>query len=279
MPREEISLEDFSNLLQPAIALAFDITEFGHLIAEEPKIHDNEALLYALLIFLSTSVILLLQVDGGKPQGKGGLIAWTLVGVFCLDAPFFVIRVYITTIFGVEDVGLVFLLKNLLAALFGLYRTASLVREIRKEKKDKELRRRVSSVRLPSDYVAKNYEAIEQFKDENGIEDNKEKDLWEKEEPQDEGETVIINVLPVISDVEETATVKDDEDEEKTDEEKAEVKEEKNDEKTDEEKAEVKEEKNEEVKDETKEETKVETGENIKEKTGGSDGEEDTTSE
>jgi hypothetical protein len=78
MPRESLSPEAFSNLLQLAITMAFDISEFTHLVVEEPALHKNENELLVMLLFSSSGVPLLVQTDVGLAfDTKASEIIWT----------------------------------------------------------------------------------------------------------------------------------------------------------------------------------------------------------
>lgn len=134
MPKEGLSSHAFSGLLQVAIAMAFDIAEFTHLIVEQPELHNDRTVVTLVLIFTSTSVLLLVQIDVGMASdNKLSEIIWTLLTILFLDGPFFGLRVYVASEYSAEDLQLVFLLKNLFGIIFGGYRVVSLLTA--KEKK------------------------------------------------------------------------------------------------------------------------------------------------
>ena len=137
MPREGLSHEDFSSLLQFALATAFDLAEFSHLLVDLPELHNHRTLVILVMLFSSTSLLLLTQLDVGLgSQSPRDEAIWMAFTILFLDGPFFVVRVYILTRLDteVEQFQLVFLLKNIFAVLFGIYRIIAL----RSRGKDKE---------------------------------------------------------------------------------------------------------------------------------------------
>lgn len=117
-----LSSSVFSSLLPITVAMAFDVAEFSHLVVEEPDLNKNRALLILVLLFTSTSILLLAHIDVGMASGNKIIgIIWMLLTVLLFDGPFFVLRMYIATEYNSEDLQLVFLLKNLFGILFGGY--------------------------------------------------------------------------------------------------------------------------------------------------------------
>jgi hypothetical protein len=128
MPKQGLTSEAFSSLLEVAVAMAFDIAEFTHLIVDEPDLHKDRPLLILVLVFTSTSILLLVQIDVGLASDeKKSKIIWTLMTIFLLDGPFFCIRIYIAANFTAEDLQLVFLLKNMFGVIFCGYHIFSLL--------------------------------------------------------------------------------------------------------------------------------------------------------
>ncbi|XP_062506469.1 uncharacterized protein LOC134183037 isoform X2 [Corticium candelabrum] len=140
MPKEGLTSKAFSSLLQVALAMAFDIAEFTHLVVEEPQLHKDQTLLILVLTFTSTSIFLLVQIDVGMTSDNTvSEIVWTTLTVLFLDGPFFVLRVYIASEYSTEDLQLVFLLKNLFGIIFGSYRVISLCSSKSEESEDDEI--------------------------------------------------------------------------------------------------------------------------------------------
>ena len=139
MPKGGLTSEAFSSLLQVAVAMAFDIAEFTHLIVDEPDLHKDRTLLILVLVFTSTSILLLVQIDVGMASDKKqSKIIWTLMTILFLDGPFFCIRIYIALKFNTENLQLVFLLKNLFGIIFGGYHVLSLLSTKDKESETQE---------------------------------------------------------------------------------------------------------------------------------------------
>jgi hypothetical protein len=139
MPREGLSPESFSNLLQLAIAMAFDISDFAHLIVDEPTLHKDRTELIAMLLFSSTSILLLVQMDVGLASDrKVSEIVWTGLAVLFLDGPFFIMRLFIALEYGTDDLQLVFVLKNAFGVVFGSYRVLTLLINKESDEKGKE---------------------------------------------------------------------------------------------------------------------------------------------
>ena len=133
LPRDNMSHKDFSSLLQFALATAFDIAEFFHLLVDLPELHDHRTLVILVMLFSSTSLLLIAEIDiclgSQNPRNEDGLgsqnprIIWTALSILFLDGPFFVVRVYIMVLLetDAEHFQLVFLLKNAFGVLFGIY--------------------------------------------------------------------------------------------------------------------------------------------------------------
>lgn len=124
MPRDGLPHDAFSALLQLALAMAFDISEFTHLLVSVPDLQDHRNLVIIVMIFSSTSLLLLVQLDLGLGSERAwNKIIWTVLSILFLDGPFFIIRVYIMIELDTdaEQFQLVFLLKNLFGVLFGIY--------------------------------------------------------------------------------------------------------------------------------------------------------------
>jgi hypothetical protein len=139
MPREGLSHEDFSSLLQFALATAFDLAEFSHLLVDLPELHNHRTLVILVLLFSSTSLLLLVQLDIGLgSQSPRDEAIWVILTILFLDGPFFAVRVYIMVRLDaeVEKFQLVFLLKNVFAILFGIYRILALWSQRKETKKD-----------------------------------------------------------------------------------------------------------------------------------------------
>ena len=91
LPKEELTSKAFSSLLQMALAMAFDIAEFTHLVVEEPALHKDQSLLILVLTFTSTSIFLLIQIDVGMASDNTvSEIIWTTLTILFLDGPLLV---------------------------------------------------------------------------------------------------------------------------------------------------------------------------------------------
>ena len=190
MPKEGLTSKAFSGLLQVALAMAFDIAEFTHLVVDEPELHKDRTLLIVVLTFTSTSVFLLVQIDVGMASDNTvNEIAWTTLTILFLDGPFFALRVYIASEYSTQDLQLVFLLKNLFGIIFGGYRVISLCGGEDKEsnKNEDEMigksknvavsESHLHIVHLPDDYVAEMYVNRGATNTNSGGKENTENDL------------------------------------------------------------------------------------------------------
>ena len=122
IPMNGLSSRAFSSFVPIAVAMAFDIAEFSHLIVEEPDVHSDRALVILMLLFITTATLLLAYVDIGIVSSKKAVgIMWMLLTVLLFDGPFFVVRIYIASEYKTEDLQLAFLVKNLFGVLFGSY--------------------------------------------------------------------------------------------------------------------------------------------------------------
>jgi hypothetical protein len=153
LPRDNMSHKDFSSLLQLALASAFDIAEFFHLLVDLPALHEHRTLVILVMTFTSTGLLLLAEIDIGlgsqNSRNKYGLVSqspriiWTIFSILFLDGPFFVVRVLIIVTLGTnaEHFQLVFLLKNAFAVIFGIYDIVThrkLVRDWKLKKQEEE---------------------------------------------------------------------------------------------------------------------------------------------
>jgi hypothetical protein len=146
MPRGELSFTRYASLLALDLTIAFDIVEFGKVLVDmltDPKVSDetDDNILTAFFVFMLAGMLLLATMEGGldlepetEAEKKSVLrkkAVWTALLVLCLDAPFFIIRVYVMTQFKVDidDMELIFLLKNILFIVFGTYRVITLLRD------------------------------------------------------------------------------------------------------------------------------------------------------
>ena len=191
MPKEGLTSKAFSSLLQVAVAMAFDIAEFTHLVVDEPKLHKDRTLLIMMLTFTSTSIFLLVQIDVGMASDKTvNEIVWTTLTILFLDGPFFALRVYIASEYSTQDLQLVFLLKNLFGIVFGSYRVISLCGSEDKESNldegddiiEKNIKIALSqshlhNVLLPDYYVEEMYVNRRAIKTDTGGKENRENDL------------------------------------------------------------------------------------------------------
>lgn len=127
--------------------MAFDVAEFGHLavdlLSREETYLDSESIRHAVLTFVAVGMILLAVMEGGLESESDNTdkkyirkIVWTALLVLLLDGPYFIIRVYILASFkiDVEDLQLIFMLKNTLVVAFSIYRIVTLAKLWREDK-------------------------------------------------------------------------------------------------------------------------------------------------
>lgn len=141
MPRGTLSLARYSSLLALHLTVAFDIAEFGHLMVgllSTPATWINDtatSVRWAVLLFVGAGMILLAVMEGGlesesKNTDKKYIrqIFWTLLLLLLLDGPYFILRIYVVATFkiDIEDMQLLFVMKNILVVVFGTYRIITL---------------------------------------------------------------------------------------------------------------------------------------------------------
>ena len=146
MPRGELTFTRYSSLLALDLTIAFDIAEFGKVLVDvltDSKVSDeaDDNILNAFFVFMIAGMLLLATMEGGLESVSAlRKIIWTALLVLCLDGPFLVIRLYVMTQYEVDidDMELIFLLKNVLFIIFGIYRVVTLILECRNPKKENE---------------------------------------------------------------------------------------------------------------------------------------------
>ena len=138
------------------LLLAFDISEFSHLIVQVPQLHDDRTLVILIMLFSSASTLLLLQMDLGLGMKKNRYeIAWHCLTILLLDIPFLVIRIAVMASFpdSIETFQLVYLLKNAIGILYGIVRIIRLYhKKPQTEGQSKSRDKRVEAVAVPAEF-------------------------------------------------------------------------------------------------------------------------------
>jgi divalent metal cation (Fe/Co/Zn/Cd) transporter len=126
--------------MQHVLSLAFDVSEFSHLIVQVPQLHKDLTLVVLIMLFSSASTFLLLQMDFGLgEEGNSGVVKrtsadkssvfpdsferlWYYLTIFLLDMPFLVIRLTVMVSFpeSIVTFQLVYLLKNVISMVYGI---------------------------------------------------------------------------------------------------------------------------------------------------------------
>jgi hypothetical protein len=132
--------QEFSSKMQHVLSLAFDVSEFSHLIVQVPQLHKDLTLVVLIMLFSSASTFLLLQMDFGLgEEGNSGVVKrtsadkssvfpdsferlWYYLTIFLLDMPFLVIRLTVMVSFpeSIVTFQLVYLLKNVISMVYGI---------------------------------------------------------------------------------------------------------------------------------------------------------------
>lgn len=122
--------EVFSDKLELVLALAFDISEFSHLVVLLPQLPDHRIALILIMTFSTASTLLLLQMDWGLGSNNSRhKTVWHFLTILLLDGPFLALRVYMIVLFpeSVETFQLVYLLKNFIGVWIGFYQIVQLL--------------------------------------------------------------------------------------------------------------------------------------------------------